>query len=99
MKSFGYFKWMPYEDSTEDFEAYKQLKNSIPKECVIRHMESLEKWATSLPGRDYFTGEPLQSGLFEDGDYVFPLDFLHYYKNYDIGIPYDYEEYLKKILK
>lgn len=99
MKSFGYFKWMPYEDSSEEFGDYQKFKNGIPKEKVIAHMETLEKWATSLPTRDFFSGEPLLAGLFIDGEFVFPIDFLHYYKNYDIGIPYDYEEYLKGILK
>ena len=45
-----------------------------------------------------FTGERIQAGKYKDGKYVFPLDFLHYYKNYDIGIPLEYEEYLKTIL-
>ena len=98
MKFFGYFSWMPYEDSNEDFEVYKTFKNAIPKNLVVQHMESLEVWATSLPNKDYFTGERLQSGLCEDGDFVFPLDFIHYYKNYDIGVPYEYEEYLKNIM-
>lgn len=97
-KAFGYFDFMPYEDSNEHFEDYRHLKNKIPKERVIEHIESLEKWHTSLPGRDPFTGEKLYSGLYNDGNFVFPLDFLHYYKNYDIGIPYDYEAYLMEIL-
>ena len=25
------------------------------------------------------------------GDFTFPLDFLHYYRKYDIGIPLDYD--------
>ena len=50
---------------------------------------------TTLPSRDIFTGEKLHAGMFWDGDFVFPYEFLHYYKNYDIGIPYEYEEYLK----
>lgn len=45
-----------------------------------------------------FTGEKLQEGVYQDGDFKFTLDFLHYYKNYDIGIPLEYEEYLKTIL-
>ena len=45
-----------------------------------------------------FTGEKLSAGMFVDENFAFPFDFLHYYKNYDIGIPYDYEEYLKSIL-
>ena len=97
-KAFGYFDFMPYSISRENFDDYKRFKNKIPKEKVVEHIESLEKWYTSLPGRDPFTGERLQSGLYNDGDFVFPLDFLHYYKNYDIGIPYDYEAYLMEIL-
>lgn len=98
MIAFGYFKGMPYEDSEENFDDYRNFKNGISKKQVISHIESLEKGLTSLPTKDLFTGEPLQAGLYEDGEFIFPLDFLHYYKNYDIGIPYEYEAYLKTIL-
>ena len=97
-KEFGYFDFMLYDDSNECFDDYRHLINKIPKEKVIEHIESLTPWRTSIPGRDPFTGETLYSGLYEDGDFIFPLDFLHYYKNYDIGIPYDYEAYLMEIL-
>ena len=96
---FGYFKGLPYEDSEESFDVYRTLRNNIPKQTVISHLESLDAGLTSLPSFDLFTGEPLHAGIFVDGDFVFPYEFLHYYKNYDIGIPYDYEEYLKSILK
>ena len=98
MKAFGFFKGMPYEDSEESFDDYLRLNNRIPKKRVISHIESLDKGLTSLQTKDLFTGEPLQAGIYEDGDFVFPLDFLHYYKNYDIGIPYEYECYLQTIL-
>lgn len=98
MIAFGYFKGLPYEDSEENFEDYRKFNNTIPKSKVIAHIESLEKGLTSLPTRELFTGEKLQAGIYEDGDFVFPLDFLHYYKHYDIGIPYSYEKYLKTIL-
>ena len=98
MMEFGFFKGMPYEDSEEKFDDYRELKNSIPREKVISHIESLDKGLTSLSTKDLFTGESLQAGIYIDGDFVFPLDFLHYYKNYDIGIPYEYEAYLKRIL-
>ena len=33
--------------------------------------------------QDIFTGEPLeQAGIIEDGDFTFPIDFIHYYENY-----------------
>ena len=95
---FGYIKGMPYERATESFEDYKQLRNDIPKEKVIAHMESLERWLTSLPSKDMFTGEKLHAGQCHDGEFRFPLEFLHYYKNDDIGIPHEYEAYLKTVL-
>lgn len=101
MRFFGYFKGLPYERASkvnEEFDDYREFKNTIPKEKVIAHIESLMEWNTSLPTKDIFTGEKLWAGVYRDGDFVFPLDFLHYYKNYDIGIPYDYEAYLKTIL-
>lgn len=100
MKLFGFFKGMPYNDCNEEFDDYRTLKNTLPKDKVYEHMVEVdlrEKWRTSLPTHDIFTGERLTAGLCIDGEYTFPLDFLHYYKNYDIGIPYDYEEYLKSV--
>lgn len=95
---FGYIKGMPYERAVESFDCYRQFQNEIPKNKVISHIESLDLWATSLPSKDMFTGEKLQSGQYHDGEFRFPAEFLHYYKNYDIGIPYEYEAYLKTIL-
>lgn len=95
---FGYFRGLPYERSTENFDDYRHLKNSIPKAKVITHIESLEEWLTSLPSKDIFTGEDLHAGMYIDGEFTFPLEFLHYYKKYDIGIPYEYEEYLKTLI-
>ena len=97
--AFGYFKGLPYKISTENFEDYRKFRNDIPKEKVIAHIESLEQWLTSLPSKDMFTGEKLHAGLYEDGNFIFPLEFLHYYKNYDIGIPYEYEAYLKELFE
>ena len=101
MRFFGYFKGLPYERASkmnEEFDDYRKFKNTIPKEKVIAHIETLEAGLTSLPTKDIFTGEQLHAGLVIDGEFRFPLEFIHYYKNYDIGIPYDYEAYLKTIL-
>ena len=95
---FGYFKGLPYERSAENFDDYRAFKNSIAKAMVIEHIESLEEWLTSLPSKDIFTGEDLHAGMYIDGDFTFPMEFLHYYRKYDIGIPYEYEAYLKTIL-
>ena len=94
---FGFFKGLPYEDCNENFEDYTQYKNRIPKKEILSYIESLDAGLTTLPSKDMFTGETLHAGMFWDGDFTFPYEFLHYYKNYDIGIPYEYEEYLKSI--
>ena len=95
--NFGFFKGLPHTGSEEDFSEYRNYKNSISRESVIKHIDSLGAWLTSEPSIELFTGEIIQAGLFEDRDFLFPYEFLHNYKNYDIGIPYEYEEYLKSI--
>ena len=97
MKCFGCFKGLPYGGCDEEFEEYRKFKNTLPREKIYEHMNSLNKWRTSLPTYDIFTGKKIGAGKCVDGEFVFPLDFLHYYKNYDIGVPYEYEEYLKSI--
>lgn len=98
MRPFGFFTFLPYGDNcNEEFEKYKSFHNKVSKEAVIKHMETVELGLTSLPSYDHFTGEKLHAGMFWDEDFTFPYEFLHYYKNYDIGIPYEYEEYLKSI--
>lgn len=95
-KEFGYFEGLPYEESRESFDSYREYQNTISKDTVIAYMEKLGFAITSLPSYDIFTGEKLQAGEYIDGEFSFPYEFLHYYKNYDIGIPYEYEEYLKE---
>ena len=95
MMLFGYFKGMPYESSKEDFEEYRKLKNSLSRESIIKHIESLDPALACMESLDIFTGEGLTAGQYIDGEFRFPYEFLHYYKNYDIGIPPEYEAYLK----
>nr|DAH82155.1 MAG TPA: hypothetical protein [Caudoviricetes sp.] len=98
MRTFGQFKGLPYGEklSNEDFEKYRGYKNNITKANVISHIESLSPYLNTLTSKEFFTGEVLRSGIYEDGDFLFPYEFLHYYKNYDIGIPPEYEAYLKE---
>ena len=94
----GYWKELPYDvDTGETFEEYTKLRNTISREGVIRHLEKTPFSVMARVGEDIFTGERLELGQYEDGKFVFPWEFLHYYKNYDIGIPYEYEAYLKSI--
>ncbi len=95
---FGFWEGQPYDTVTDKYEDFLSYKNTIDKQAVIKHIESLGAWLCSVRSYDMFTGEEFNSGFYEDGEYQFPVDFLRYYKTRDIGIPYEYEEYLKKIL-
>lgn len=93
---FEFFDGMPYGITTDSFDNFKKLVeiNVIDKNKVVKYIESLSFAATSAPASDMFSGERLQAGIYEDEKFRFPVDFLHYYKKYDIGIPAEYEEYL-----
>lgn len=94
---FGFWDTV-YGEPTDKYEDFLSLKNSIDKEKVIQHIESLDDWLACAFATDMFTGEKFNAGIYKDGDFTFPVDFLRYYKTKDIGIPYEYEEYLNKIL-
>ena len=99
---FGFWEGQPYEDEgyvTDKYEDFTKFRNTIDKETVIAHIESLGAWLGSTRSQDMFTGEKFNCGFYRDGEFQFPVDFLRYYKTRDIGIPYEYEEYLKTILK
>ena len=96
---FGFWEGMPYGSRTDHYEDFMAYKNTIDKSCVIEHVESLDDALATVMSTDIFTGEKFRAGIYEDGVFVFPVDFLRYYKTRDIGIPYEYEAYLKTILK
>ena len=96
---FGFWDGMIYGSATDKYEEFEQFRNEIEKEKVIQHIESLPPAYACSYSKDLFTGELFNAGIYEDGLFVFPIDFLRYYKTRDIGIPYEYEEYLKEILK
>nr|DAJ43525.1 MAG TPA: hypothetical protein [Caudoviricetes sp.] len=93
---FGFFKGMKYGKCDEDFEDYKKIKNRIGRDKILRYLESLSVSAVApISTEDIFDGEGIeQAGIYEDGNFTFPTDFLHYYQKYDIGIPEEYEKYI-----
>ena len=95
---FGFWPDMQYGTVSDKYEDFVEYKNDIDKEKVIRHIESLD-WACGFhDSTDIFTGEKFRKGIYDDGVFTFPVDFFRYYKTQDIGIPYEYEAYLKTIL-
>ena len=100
LRQFANFKGMDYGDCDEDFDMFKNYQNNIPKEKIIKHIESLEPCCLMpMPNHEIFTGETfkLSPGYYLDGDFIFPTDFLYYLKNYDIGVPQEYEKYLNSL--
>ena len=95
-KWFGYFDGMMYcPENNEPFAQYEAYKNSLPKESVIKHIRSLNPALAAFASYEIFTDEILPgAGMYIDGEFLFPTDFLHYYTNYDIGVPPEYERYL-----
>lgn len=91
---FGYWNGMPYGQVTDTFEEMRKYKNSINKDAVIKHIKSLDPLVACMASHDIFTGESITAGMYEDGPFCMPLDFLKYYEEYAIGIPKEYEEYL-----
>ena len=97
---FGFWDGMPYGEPTDEYDDFVGLKNRIAKQKVLQHVEELDDWLTSEMSVDRFTGERFNAGFYEDGPYRFSVDFIRYYKTHEeIGIPYEYEDYLMDILE
>lgn len=88
---------MKYGKCEEDFDAYRKIENQLNRTDVLKYIKALPIAAIApISVEDIFTGQPLkQAGLIEDGDFRFPVDFIHYYEKYDIGIPIEYEKHIK----
>ena len=102
-KLFGMFEGsdMSFKDDfsylNEKFEEYKELKNELPKDKILSYMKKLTPCCLApMINHDIFSKKIIPNpGFFEDGDFIFPTDFLYYFENYEIGIPYEYESFLK----
>lgn len=96
---FGFWESQPYDLITDKYSDFLEFRNTIDKKKVVAHIESLGVWMGFTQTHDIFTGEEFNCGFYRDGVFQFPVDFFRYYKTRNIGIPYEYEEYLKGILK
>lgn len=95
MTYFGFFAGMKY-NGNGDFDEYKNIKNELSKSIILAYLKELPIVAIApMWTYDIFTGESLGTGgIIEDGDFCFPVDFIHYFERYEIGIPYEYERYI-----
>ncbi len=96
MTFFGFFKGMKYGKCEDEFDNYKKIKNHISRDKILKYLEGLSVSAVApMSTEDIFDGEEIpQAVIYEDGNFTFPTDFLHYYQKYDIGIPEEYEKYI-----
>ncbi len=93
-------KFLELYDSIEN---YKNIKNKLDKKVILNYLtdyieNSGNVGYASWDIKDIYTGERIQRMYIRDGDFSFTGEFWHHYKNYDIGIPLEYEEYIKKKL-
>ena len=96
---FGFFRGMEYRDGNDLFEDYKQYHNTLPKETIAAHIRGLPVGVAGFQVTDIFTGKEDGVGaIYVDGPFTFPVQFLHYFEEYDIGIPPEYEEYLIRVV-
>ena len=98
---FGFFDNELYGwDATDTIDEMGLYTNTIEKGKVIKHIETLPLALMCSLGKskDVFTGEEFPAGFYDDGQFRFTTDFLRYYKQGKVGLPYEYEEYLKGIL-
>ena len=95
---FGFFKEMEYSVFSNDtIEEMKKIKNKISKASIIKRFKTLPAILSSKPAYDIKTQREIGNrGSLTDGNFKFPAEFEYYMKTYDIGIPYEYEEYLKQ---
>ena len=113
---FGYFKKINHyrksdrkgkeinddKDWYDDFEEFKQFKNTISKKAVKEYFKLINNKRAISVGLNHYTNIITGNDVFRtdavyiDGKFIFPADFIYYYNNYKIGIPYEYEKYLKR---
>ncbi|MBR3170603.1 MAG: hypothetical protein IKF22_05020 [Lachnospiraceae bacterium] len=91
---FGFFKGLPYGNCIESFDDYSRTDCILSRDIVNHHFDSLNAAYTSAPTSDLFTGEPFLGGLYDDGDFLFTIDFVRYFKQGKVDIPKEYEDYM-----
>ena len=70
--------------------------NALSRDAIEAHILTLQAAYSPIGNaRDTVMDIPLkQTGLYDDGPFRFPIDFLRYYITFGIGIPPEYEQYL-----
>lgn len=98
VKFFGFFKGQPYGHCDEDIDEYRHYKNTLPRDVILKHMESQECGYALIYTVDPVTGEHISAGVHWDMPFCYPIDFVMYYRAYDdIGIPPEYEKHLIEV--
>ena len=95
-KAFGFWAVQGWDNPTDTYEEMLKYHNTVDKQKVIKYLENLPAgYGAGFPHKDFRNGERIELGIIIDEPFVTSFDFLHFYKTSDIGIPYDYEEYIK----
>ena len=91
-KFFGFFTGMPYGHGLcdETFSDYPIVETEYEKSKIVEHISSIFPAVTSEPTYSLIDGTALQAGMYEDGQYCFPTDFLYYHSAGLVGFPAEY---------
>lgn len=88
---------MPYGHDLcdESFSDYPIVESDYEKKKILEHIKSIASALTSEPTYSLLDGEKLRAGMYVDGQYCFPTDFLHYHSAGVAGFPSEYIEDLR----
>lgn len=85
------------DEGKNEFDLFKKFKNKISKNDILNHIKKLKYTISGNETEvyDIFSNEKICiAGHYMDSNFMIAREFPYYFKNYDIGIPYEYEEYL-----
>lgn len=96
VQAFGFFEEGEYgyvSDKLEDMAKMGLFGIDLP--AFFERLETLEFGLSSAYVTNAFTGKKIRRGIYEDGKFCFPSDYVQYLKEGRVGFPAEYAAYLK----
>ena len=89
--------WFQEIREKKDFAIYAKYKNKLLKTDIITHLQKQNYCISGneTPVYEIFNNKQIGiDSFYKENGYFIPCELVYYLKHYDIGIPYEYEEYL-----
>lgn len=106
--AFGFFEGNLFKRVTDSIHDMISIKNELPKKAIIDYIESRTDqlgYSTMCYSNDQFVDViskdmlPYQPGIYTIDRFVFPVEFPYYMEKYGVGVPKEFEEFVKKELE